>query len=51
MPYITDLYDMGKTPEEILQILLEGLQPKITDRMQPCFYCNCTRERVEKSTY
>ncbi len=49
MPYITDLYDMGKTPEEILQILLEGLQPKITDRMQPCFYCNCTRERVEKA--
>ncbi len=49
MPYITDLYDMGKTPEEILEMLLEGLEPKITDRIPISFYCNCTRERVEKA--
>ncbi len=49
MPYITDLYDMEKTPEQVLNILLEGLEPKITDRMPLSFYCNCTRERVEKA--
>ena len=49
IPYITDLYDMGKTPEDILAMLLKGLEPKITDRTDICFYCNCTRERVEKA--
>lgn len=49
MPYVTDLYDMEKTPEQILAMLLKGLEPKITDRIPLSFYCNCTRERVEKA--
>ena len=49
MPYITDLYDMGKTPEQILGMLLEGLEPKITDTIPLYFYCNCTQQRVEKA--
>lgn len=34
MPYVTDLYDMEKTPEQILAMLLKGLEPKITDRIR-----------------
>lgn len=49
IPYITDLYDMGKTPEDVLAMLLKNLEPKITDRTDVSFYCNCTRERVEKA--
>lgn len=49
IPYVTDLYDMEKTPEQILAMLLKGLEPKITDRIPLSFYCNCTRERVEKA--
>lgn len=49
MPSVTDLYDMGKSPDDILQILLQGMEPKITDRMPLSFYCNCSRERVEKA--
>ncbi len=49
MPYITDLYDMGKTPEQILNMLLEGLQPQITDSRPLCFHCSCSRQRVEKA--
>lgn len=49
MPYVTDLYDREKTPEQILTMLLKELEPKITDRIPLSFYCNCTKERVEKA--
>ena len=49
IPYVTDLLDMGKTPEDILGILLEGLDMKILDKVPTEFYCNCTKERVEKA--
>lgn len=48
-PYITDLMDMGKTAEEILDMILGNLGVEITDKMPMEFYCNCTRERVEKA--
>ena len=49
IPYFTDLLDMGKTPEEILGMILEGLDMKILDTIPTEFYCNCTKERVEKA--
>ncbi len=49
IPYFTDLLDMGHTPEEILGMLLEGLDMKILDKVPTEFYCNCTKERVEKA--
>lgn len=33
--------------EEILNIILEGLDPKITDKGQCRYKCNCSRERME----
>ncbi|HCT65209.1 MAG TPA: Hsp33 family molecular chaperone HslO [Lachnospiraceae bacterium] len=48
-PYITDLMDMGKTAEEILDMLLGDMDVVITDKIPMEFYCNCTRERVEKA--
>ncbi|KXL52396.1 33 kDa chaperonin [Anaerotignum neopropionicum] len=49
IPYFTDLLDMGQTPEGILGMILEGLDMKILDKVPTEFYCNCTKERVEKA--
>ena len=49
VPYVTDLLDMGKTPEDILQMILGEFDLRILDRIPTAFYCNCTRERVEKA--
>lgn len=49
IPYVTDLLDMGKTPEEILDMILGDMQLKIIDKMPTEFYCNCSKERVEKA--
>ena len=39
----------GKTPEEMLAMLLDGLDLVITDT-RPCrFHCNCDKRRVEKA--
>jgi len=46
---VTSLLDAGKTPEEILQILLGNLDLEILDKVPTRFYCNCSKERVEKA--
>lgn len=46
---VTALLDAGVTPEGMLELLLEGLDPKITDTMPTRFWCNCSKERVEKA--
>ena len=45
---VTALLEEGMTPEQILELLLEGLSPVITDRMAVAFTCNCSKERIEK---
>lgn len=49
IPYVTDLLDMGKTPEDILEMILGDMDLKIMDKMPVEFYCNCSKERVEKA--
>lgn len=49
IPYVTDLLDMGKSPEEILDMILGDMDLKIIDKMPTEFYCNCSKERVEKA--
>lgn len=46
---VTSLLDAGNTPEQLLEILLEGLKPEFTDTRPLQFYCNCSKERVEKA--
>ena len=46
---VTTVLNEGKTPEEMLQQLLAGLDPVITEKM-PCQYeCSCSRERMERA--
>lgn len=46
---VTTMLDEGKTPEQILEILLEGLDLEILDTTPTGFYCNCSKTRVEKA--
>ena len=46
---VTSLLDEGKTPEQILEILLGNLDLEILDKIPTQFYCNCSKERVEKA--
>ena len=46
---VTTLLDEGKGPKEMLEILCEGLDPKIIDIIPVGFKCNCSKERVSKA--
>ena len=46
---ITTLLDVGNTPEMILEYILGEFGLEINDREPVRFYCNCTKERVEKA--
>lgn len=46
---VTDHLKKGETPEQILEILLGNLRLEITSTMPTKFYCNCSKERVEKA--
>ena len=46
---VTTVLNEGKSPEEMLEILLKDLNLSITDTMPCRFYCNCDKRRVEKA--
>lgn len=46
---VTKMLDEGMTPEQILERLLAGFDPEITDSRSVAFSCDCSRERVEKA--
>ncbi len=43
---ITNMMLEGKTPEDILSIVLEGLNPRILDKIEVGFECECSKEKV-----
>lgn len=46
---VTSLLDQGYTPERLLEELTRGLDLEITDTMPARFFCNCSKERVERA--
>ncbi len=46
---VTSMLEAGNAPEQMLQILLEGFDVEFTDKMPVQFFCNCTKNRVEKA--
>lgn len=46
---VTSMLDNGHTPEEMLHQVLEGLNVEIVDTLPAQFYCNCSKERIEKA--
>lgn len=47
VPSVTSIFKDGKTCEEFLDILLEGLEYKMLDEgsKKPTWYCDCSKER------
>ncbi len=45
---VTSILDAGNSPEQMLELLLEGLSPQVTDRIPVQFSCSCSREKIEK---
>lgn len=48
---VTKLLEDGNSPEQILGILLEGMDMELLSAMPVEFSCNCSRERVAKALY
>ena len=48
-PSISKLLADGTTPEGILEMLLEGLSPKVVETVPCAFVCNCSRDRMERN--
>ena len=49
MPSVTSILDEGKSPEELLAVVLDGIELEITDTVSTTFYCNCDKKRIEKA--
>ena len=48
LPSVTEMLSAGKTPEDILTTVLEGLSPEFAETTEAAFSCNCSRERYAK---
>ncbi len=46
---ISAMFNEGHTPETLLQLLLGDMGLTIHEKIPTRFFCNCTRERVEKA--
>ena len=46
---VTELFEEGLTPEDVLAKLLDGLDLIINDTMPTHFQCNCDKQRVAKA--
>ena len=46
---VTKMLSAGDTPEKMLEKVLKGLDPVITDRSPVEFRCNCGKERYERA--
>ncbi len=46
---VTELLDQGKTPEDILCKLLDGLDMEVLDRVPTAFKCDCSPEKIERA--
>lgn len=49
IPSVTSILEEGKSPRELLEILLEDLSMEVLDTIPTRFHCNCSKERVAKA--
>lgn len=49
LPPITTLISEGKSIEEIIELVFQDMDPKISnEEVEPAYRCDCSRERIEK---
>jgi len=45
---ITSLLEEGYTPEDVIKRVLNGLEIEMLDQVPTRFYCDCSKEKIEK---
>lgn len=45
---VTAMLDRGMTPEQMLELLLDGMDMELNDTVPVQFACNCNRHKIEK---
>lgn len=45
---VTAILDEGNTPEQMLEMILEGLSPEMAETVPVAFSCSCNRRKIEK---
>ncbi|WP_027628547.1 Hsp33 family molecular chaperone HslO [Ruminiclostridium cellobioparum] len=48
-PSISKLLADGATPEQILDMLLEDMNPRVIEKIPTSFTCNCSHDRMERN--
>ena len=46
---VSHLIDDGKTPEDLINLVLKDLEPIIYEKIPVQYKCDCSRERIEKA--
>ena len=46
---VSHLIDDGKTPEDLINLVLKDLEPIIYEKIPVSYKCDCSRERIEKA--
>ena len=49
MPPVTTLLEQGKTPEDMMQMVLDGFNPNLLDESEAVYRCDCSRQRIERA--
>lgn len=49
MESITDQISKGKSIDDVIMGIFEGMSPKIMERRLPLYSCDCSREKVERA--
>ena len=49
LPPVTQLMEEGRSPQDILALITEGMDCVVNDTIPIGYYCNCNRDRVEKA--
>lgn len=49
LPPVTTMLSEGKTPEEMLETVLQGLEVTVHEQIPTAFVCDCSDERVRRS--
>lgn len=49
IPSVTEMLEAGRTPEQMLELLLGDMGLTVTDTMEAAFVCDCSKERVSRA--
>ena len=49
IPSVTEMLETGRTPEEMLALILGDMELRITDKTDAAFLCDCSKERVSRA--